>query len=212
MQPVFTLRKSHGEGILGQSPPAQRSSRQAFTPGIDRCNLSFYRKFTARATSINKAGLAPSWQKCDDLSRFLHFCEGNKGCAFINDGKLIARDAARMVPGLKSKIPTTSSRSHCLATPAASASSILPAAFAFHARTFHEHCSVHSLDGGFSGATTGSILMSRPTSQDSDHSPQGVLRLKWWEQLFGEAGRIMPYDAGILSINLATPWLSDAII
>jgi hypothetical protein len=98
--------------------------------------------------------------------------------------------------GAASKIPTTSSRSHCLATPAASASSILPAAFAFHARTFHEHCSVHSLDGAFSGATTGSILMSRPTSQDSGHSPQGVLRLKWWEQLFGEAGRIMPYAAG----------------
>ena len=80
---------------------------------------------------------------------------------------------------------------HCLANTAASASSTLPAAFAFHARTFHEHCNVHSLNGGFSGGTTGSILTSRTTSQDSGHSPQGVLRLNWRELLFGEAARIM---------------------
>ena len=62
---------------------------------------------------------------------------------------------------------------HCLANTASSASSTLPAAFAFHTRTFHEHCNVHSLDRGFSGGTTGSILTSRTTSQDSAHSPQG---------------------------------------
>jgi hypothetical protein len=77
---------------------------------------------------------------------------------------------------------------HCLANTAASANSILPAVFAFHVRTFHAHCNAHSPDGGFSGGTTGSILTSRTTSQDSGHSPQGVLRLNWRERLFGEAG------------------------
>jgi hypothetical protein len=43
----------------------------------------------------------PSWQKCNNLSRLLHFCEGNKGCAFINDRKLIAGDAGRMVHFLR---------------------------------------------------------------------------------------------------------------
>ena len=36
----------------------------------------------------------------------------------------------------------------------------------------------------------------------SARSPQGVLRLNWREMLFGEAGRIMPHDAGVVSIKL----------
>jgi hypothetical protein len=72
-----------------------------------------------------------------------------------------------------------------------SANSTHPAVLASQARTFHELCNVHSPDGGFSGGTTGSILTSRTTSQDSGHSPQGVLRLNWLELLFGEAARIM---------------------
>jgi|HubBroStandDraft_2_1064218.scaffolds.fasta_scaffold00864_11 hypothetical protein len=30
-----------------------------------------------------------SWQKCNNLFRLLHFCEGNEGCAFINNRKLV---------------------------------------------------------------------------------------------------------------------------
>jgi hypothetical protein len=48
-----------------------------------------------------RQGLAPNWQKCNNLSRLLHFCEGNKGCAFINDRKLIAGNAGRMVQFLR---------------------------------------------------------------------------------------------------------------
>ncbi len=80
---------------------------------------------------------------------------------------------------------------HCLANTATSANSTHPAVLASQARTFHEPCNVHSPDGGFSGGTTGSILTSRTTSQDSGHSPQGVLRLNWRELLFGEAAGIM---------------------
>lgn len=83
-----------------------------------------------------------------------------------------------------------------------SASSILPVAFAFHPRTFHEHCNIDSLSGGFSKGITGSILTSCPTSQESGHLPQGVLRLNWRELLFGEAERIMPHDADVVSIKL----------
>jgi len=83
-----------------------------------------------------------------------------------------------------------------------SASSILPIAFAFHPHTFHEHCNLDSLSGGFSKGITGSILTSCTTSQESGHLPQGVLRLNWRELLFGEAERIMPHDADVVSINL----------
>lgn len=78
----------------------------------------------------------------------------------------------------------------CQGSAPAFARSIPPGVFAFHARGFHEHCNVHNADYGFAAAKKGSIVTSRPTSGDSGHLPQGVLRPRW-ELLFGEAGRIM---------------------
>jgi len=46
---------------------------------------------------------------------------------------------------------------HCWANAAPSASSTLRAAFASQFRIFHEHCTLHNPDSGFSGGTTGGI-------------------------------------------------------
>jgi hypothetical protein len=74
------------------------------------------------------------------------------------------------------------SESYCWSE-AACASSVLLGVFASHPRLFREH-NVDSPDGGFSEGTTGDISISRRTSGDTVHLPEGVLRLKWQELSF----------------------------
>jgi len=104
--------------------------------------------------------------------------------------------------GLESKTFTRLRDPHGRGNVAASGRSTLPGAFAVHPRRFHEDCKVHSPYAGFSGGTTEStsnVAGSRPTSGIRVAPPVSRPRR---ELLFGETERIMPHDAGVVSIKL----------
>src|SRR5271167_3683585 len=63
-----------------------------------------------RALQVSIRRDSPRGQKCKNLSRLLHFCAGNEGCAFINDRKLIAGDAVGWSTSFAWKPKTTVKR------------------------------------------------------------------------------------------------------